>query len=281
MAAIELSHVCKTFTSHGREKQALRDVSFVLDEGASLGLIGESGAGKSTIAKVILGMEKPSSGEVMLSDKAVRPPRGKRERLELARRVQIVFQDPYLSLNPRLAVGHAIERALRLHGFARADARRRVLELLDHVGLGEREGAALPATLSGGQRQRAAIARSLAVRPQTLILDEAVAALDVSVQAQVLNLLADLRAEQGLSYLFITHNLAVVQYITEHAVVLRNGEVVEAGPTRKLLARPTTSYTRMLLDSVPHGVARGDTQLPDAQETAHGGNAATTKGITP
>lgn len=276
MTAIELIDVCKTFSSHGHSKRVLHNVSFTLDEGASLGLIGESGAGKSTIAKVILGMETPSSGEVRLAGEVARPPRGKQARLERARRVQIVFQDPYLSLNPRLAIGDAIERALRLHGLARGDARQRVLELLDQVGLGEREGLSLPAKLSGGQRQRAAIARSLAVRPQTLILDEAVAALDVSVQAQVLNLLTDLRTEQGLSYLFITHNLAVVQYITDGAVVLRDGQVVETGLTRELLAHPQTPYARTLLESVPRGVARDAS--PAATASPVTGAPSTTQG---
>ncbi len=270
MTAIELEDVCKTFVSRGHPKKVLTDVSFTLDEGESLGIIGESGAGKSTIAKLILGMETPTSGEVRIQGRLARPPRGRRERLAQARLVQIVFQDPYLSLNPRLTIGEAIERVLRLHGLARADARRRVIDLLDQVGLAEREGSALPAQLSGGQRQRAAIARSLAVRPHTLILDEAVAALDVSVQAQVLNLLNDLRAGEGLSYLFITHNLAVVQYVTENAVVLQNGAVVEHGPTRQLLSAPKAPYTRTLLQSVPRGIAR--------QTTAPAGRTAARKG---
>ncbi len=255
MNAIELVGVSKTFGSHGHEKQVLDDVSLTVGEGSSVGLIGESGAGKSTIAKVILGMESPSSGDVLVAGEPVRPPRGAAQRLARARRVQIVFQDPYLSLNPRRTIGDAIERSLRLHGHARGDVRLRAVELLERVGLGDRERQSRPGLLSGGQRQRAAIARALAVRPQTLILDEAVAALDVSVQAQVLNLLQDLRDEEGLSYLFITHNLAVVQYITEEAVVLRGGRVEEHGATRDLLTAPRTEYTRTLLASMPRGAA--------------------------
>lgn len=275
MNAIELIEVGKSFGSHGREHRVLHDVSFTVGEGSSLGLIGESGAGKSTIAKLVLGMETPSSGRVLVAGEPVRPPRGARERLAGARRVQIVFQDPYLSLDPRRTVGEAIERALRLHGTARADARARALELLDRVGLGEREGGSRPGMLSGGQRQRAAIARALAVRPQTLILDEAVAALDVSVQAQVLNLLRDLRDEEGLSYLFITHNLAVVQYITDGAVVLRDGRVEEQGATRALLAAPRTEYARALLASMPRGTAARSEQ----QATTTASTTTTTEGV--
>lgn len=260
MSAVELIDVNKSYHSRGRETPVLHSVSFALPEGGALGLIGESGAGKSTIAKVVLGLEPVSSGTVLLDGAPAVPPRGKRERLAQAKRVQIVFQDPYLSLNPRLPVGAAIERTLVLHGRARGDARTRAIELLDQVGLGEREGGARPSGLSGGQRQRAAIARALAVAPHTLILDEAVAALDVSVQAQVLNLLNELRAAEGLSYLFITHNLAVVQYITDTAVVLRDGRVEEAGPTREVLAAPRSEYARHLLQAVPRGIPTTHTQ---------------------
>lgn len=255
MMLLEVSGLRKEFSASG--PPAVDDVSFSIPAGGALGLIGESGSGKTTIARMILGLEKPTSGSIAYEGQAFEPWNPRRlSRKDRAKRTQIVFQDPYLSLNPRLTVGESVESVLRLHGSDRGTARRRCDELLAQVGLGARERGALPAALSGGQRQRAAIARSLAVEPKLLILDEAVAALDVSVQAQILNLLNDLRREQGVAYLFITHNLAVVRYVTDEAIVLQRGQSVEAGPTAELLERPRHEYTRRLIASVP-GQARG------------------------
>ncbi|MGO4105906.1 ABC transporter ATP-binding protein [Leifsonia sp. YAF41] len=252
MSVVEFDRVTKVFRGHGVEHTAVSDVSFSLAAGESLGLIGESGSGKSTIAKLILGLETATSGTILLDGHALGdPPRRRTDRLAHAKRVQIVFQDPYLSLNPRLTVGAAVERVLHLHGHGWVESRSRARALLAEVGLGEREAGARPDQLSGGQRQRAAIAKAIAVSPRLLILDEAVAALDVSVQAQVLNLLNELRAAEGMSYLFITHNLAVVQYVTDRSVVLCTGEVVESGDTRTLLSQPKHPYVQGLLDSVP------------------------------
>jgi peptide/nickel transport system ATP-binding protein len=161
----------------------------------------------------------------------------------------MVFQDPYLSLDPRICVRDCVDEVLRLHGVP--GRQKRVAELLDQVGLGEREAGALPRGLSGGQRQRVAIARALAAGPSVLILDEAVAALDVSVQAQILELLATIRRERGVGYLFVSHDLAVVRHITDDVVVLRHGRIVEAGPTLEVLRAPRHPYTRLLVDSVP------------------------------
>jgi ABC-type glutathione transport system ATPase component len=162
----------------------------------------------------------------------------------------MVFQDPFLSLDPRTSVGAVLRETLRLH-FPGTDHDRRVAELLDQVGLGGRAAAALPRQLSGGQRQRVAIARALAVQPAVMVLDEAVAALDVSVQAQVLNLLADIREQTGIGYLFITHDLGVVRCVTEEVIVMRHGRIVEQGRTAQVLAEPEHPYTRLLLESVP------------------------------
>ena len=162
----------------------------------------------------------------------------------------MVFQDPYLSLDPRIRVGAALREPLALH-FPGRDHAARGAELLDQVGLGARAADSLPRQLSGGQRQRVAIARALAVEPAVLVLDEAVAALDVSVQAQILNLLADIREQTGISYLFITHDLGVVRRVTDEVLVMRHGSVVESGPTERVLADPRHPYTRLLLDSVP------------------------------
>ena len=234
--------------------RAVDDVSFALARGGSLGIVGESGSGKTTTARIIVGLERADSGQVLIHgrDRAGHPGRGRAGRLARAREVQMVFQDPYLSLDPRTSVGGVLRETLRLHfPDARADHERRISELLDQVGLGARESGALPRQLSGGQRQRVAIARALAVEPAVLVLDEAVAALDVSVQAQILNLLADIRAQTGIGYLFITHDLGVVRCVTEDVIVMRHGQVVEAGRAADVLADPQHPYTRLLLDSVP------------------------------
>ncbi|MEV8326812.1 ABC transporter ATP-binding protein [Kitasatospora sp. NPDC058243] len=231
--------------------QAVDNVSFTLAEGGSLGIVGESGSGKTTTARIVVGLERADTGRVLVHGRdRTEHRRGRAHRLARAREVQMVFQDPYLSLDPRTSVGAALRETLRLH-FPDADHPRRIAELLDQVGLGEREAEALPRQLSGGQRQRVAIARALAVEPAVLVLDEAVAALDVSVQAQILNLLADIREQTGIGYLFITHDLGVVRCVTDEVVVMRHGRIVESGPTAEVLARPRHAYTRLLLDSVP------------------------------
>ncbi|MFB6823927.1 ABC transporter ATP-binding protein [Streptomyces virginiae] len=233
--------------------RAVDDVSFVLPEGGSLGIVGESGSGKTTTARIIVGLERADEGEVLVGGRnriARGEGRGRTRRLARAREVQMVFQDPYLSLDPRTGVEAALRETLRLH-FPGRDHTQRIKELLDQVGLGTRAADALPRQLSGGQRQRVAIARALAVEPSVLVLDEAVAALDVSVQAQILNLLADIREQTGIGYLFITHDLGVVRCVTDEIVVMRHGRIVEAGATAEVLAAPRHPYTRLLLESVP------------------------------
>ncbi|MFG2995332.1 ABC transporter ATP-binding protein [Streptomyces sp. NPDC048340] len=231
--------------------RAVDDVSFTVPAGGSLGIVGESGSGKTTTARIVTGLERADAGEVRVRG-TVREPaaRGRAARLRRAREVQLVFQDPLLSLDPRVPAGEVLRETLRLH-FPDRDPRPRVRELLDQVGLGEREAAARPRELSGGQRQRVAIARALAVEPAVLVLDEAVAALDVSVQAQILNLLADIRTRTEIAYLFITHDLGVVRAVTDSLVVMNSGRIVEQGPTASVLAAPEHAYTRLLLDSVP------------------------------
>ncbi|GIG61599.1 hypothetical protein Lfu02_59710 [Longispora fulva] len=244
---LEVSGLRRTYGA----ARAVDDVSFTLAAGGALGVVGESGSGKTTTARIIVGLERADSGTVTVGGhQRTGRPVGRAARLRWAREVQMVFQDPYLSLDPRISVGGALAETLRLH-FPGADHRTRIAELLDQVGLGGREASALPHQLSGGQRQRVTIARALAVQPAVLVLDEAVAALDVSVQAQILNLLGDLRAELGVGYLFITHDLGVVRTVTDDVVVMRQGRVVEAGPTDRVLAEPEHPYTRLLLESVP------------------------------
>ncbi|WP_353940680.1 ATP-binding cassette domain-containing protein [Streptomyces sp. HUAS MG91] len=231
--------------------RAVDDVSFTLPEGGSLGIVGESGSGKTTTARIIVGLERADTGQVLVRgrERDARR-RGRAQRLARAREIQMVFQDPYLSLDPRTSVEGVLRETLRLH-FPGADHDRRVRELLDQVGLGTRAADARPRQLSGGQRQRVAIARALAVEPAVLVLDEAVAALDVSVQAQILNLLADIREQTRIGYLFITHDLGVVRCVTDEVIVMRQGRVVEAGSTAEVLAAPQHPYTRLLLESVP------------------------------
>jgi peptide/nickel transport system ATP-binding protein len=233
------------------ELVAVDDVDFALEAGGALAVVGESGSGKSTCARLIVGLEQPTAGEIRVDGE--RWPAGRistRERRRRGSIVQMVFQDPYASLDPRQRARDAIGDAVRLHAPGE-DRGARVEELLEQVGLDARQGSALPRALSGGQRQRVAIARALAARPRVLLLDEAVAALDVSIQAQVLNLLADIREQTGIAFLFISHDLAVVRQVCDAAVVLHQGRVVEAGAVQQILRAPREAYTRRLIDSIP------------------------------
>ena len=232
---------------------AVDDVSFSLPEGGSLAIVGESGSGKTTIARMIVGLERPTAGTIRAcgQDRST-PARTTRDRRRRGREVQIVFQDPYTSLDPRQTVEATIDEVLRLHHGWPADRRRkRIGELAELVGMDSRQVRALPRALSGGQRQRVAIARALAAEPRVLILDESVAALDVSIQAQVLNLLADIHDETDVSYLCISHDLAVVRQLTQETVVMWRGKIVERGPTARVLDDPSHEYTQRLRASVP------------------------------
>lgn len=243
MTLLTIEHLAKSFGP----VRALADVSLTLHKGGSLGVVGESGSGKTTLARILLGLEHADAGRVLIDGAERHGTRRQR-----AREVQMVFQDPYLSLDPRINVRDCLAEVLRLHFKpSRQESARKVARLLDQVGLGSREAGALPRELSGGQRQRVAIARALAAEPRILVLDEAAAALDVSVQAQILNLLCDIREETGVAYLFISHDLAVVRYVTDHTLVLRRGAAVESGPTERVLAEPRHRYTRLLRNSVP------------------------------
>jgi peptide/nickel transport system ATP-binding protein len=232
---------------------AVDDVSFDLPPGRSLAIVGESGSGKTTIARMIVGLERPTNGTITACGRdRPRPARSTRDRRRRGREVQIVFQDPYTSLDPRQNAEAAIDEVLKLHHGWPADRRRaRTAELIDLVGLDTRQSQALPRSLSGGQRQRVAIARALAAQPDILILDESVAALDVSIQAQVLNLLADIRDQTHVSFILISHDLAVVRQLTDEAIVLHRGRAVERGTTAQVLDDPQHPYTQRLRASVP------------------------------
>jgi peptide/nickel transport system ATP-binding protein len=226
--------------------KAVNDVSLRLYRGETLGLVGESGCGKSTLAKMLLGLLAPTSGNVLINGQEVDPT----QRKEHARHIQPIFQDPYSSLNPRKTVGEIVGLPLRLHGIGTAAERaRQVKDILDLVGMPERTHAQYPNQLSGGQRQRVAIARALILRPDILICDEPTSALDVSVQAQILNLLLDLKAEFGLTYLFISHDLGVVEHLVDRVAVMNQGCIVELQSREQIFSDPQHPYTRMLLAS--------------------------------
>jgi oligopeptide/dipeptide ABC transporter ATP-binding protein len=231
--------------------RAVDGVSFDVGRGETLALVGESGCGKSSVGRTVLRLQEPTGGEVRFEDVDVFG-LDRTALRRLRRRMQIIFQDPYGSLNPRMTVGAAIAEGIKIHRLATGpEVGRRVGALLEEVGLDPGYGRRYPHEFSGGQRQRIGIARALAVEPSFIVCDEPVSALDVSVQAQVLNLLADLQRDRGLSYLFIAHDLAVVRQIAQRAAVMYLGRIVEAGPTEALLAAPRHPYTVALLSAVP------------------------------
>jgi len=254
-------HVGRGIFSGGRALHAVNGVSLRVQEGSVLGLVGESGCGKTTLAKMLLGLETPTSGEIRVLGEAV----GSFDRKRMARRVQPIFQDPYSSLNPRKSISSIISLPLRVHGLGdRAEVARRVAEIMELVGLPRRMAECYPSQLSGGQRQRVAVARALIMKPEVVICDEPTSALDVSVQAQILNLLQDLRTELGLTYIVISHNLAVVEHIATEVAVMYLGRIVERADTRTLFRDPKHPYTKALLASVltpEPGLGVPDTRL--------------------
>lgn len=251
--ALELKGVSKTFTISqglfGKPKplHALDNVDLRLHKGEVLGLVGESGCGKSTLAKILLGLMPPSSGDVEVFGQAY----AKHDRKWIARRIQPIFQDPYSSLNPRKSVRDIVSLPLRVHNVGdKSEWDGKVEEILDLVGLPRRLIDASPSQMSGGQRQRIAIARALVMRPEIVICDEPTSALDVSVQSQILNLLLDLQKELGLTYLFISHNLAVIEHIATRVTVMYLGRVAELAPAERIFKAPGHPYTSALLESI-------------------------------
>ncbi len=234
--------------------KAVDGVSLELRRGETLGLVGESGCGKSTLARMVVRLLRPTSGELCLEGRSLwsADPQDAAFLRSLPRKVQMIFQDPFSSLNPRQKVGHAVGEGLAIHGLgSHKERRERVLELLDWVGLAPEQAQRYPHEFSGGQRQRVAIARALALGPELLVCDEPVSALDVSIQAQVLNLLDSLQQRLGLTTLFISHDLAVVSHMADRVAVMYLGRLVELAPSRELGSRPLHPYTRVLLAAAP------------------------------
>lgn len=261
LVASELTKVYRD--SHGApwrrgEFRAVDAVSFRLQRSRTLAIVGESGSGKSTVARMALGLLQPTSGTVVFGGTQISDRTSRDAMMAFRRRVQPVFQNPYSSLDPMYSVFRAIEEPLRIHRVGdRVHREKTVRELLDQVALPSSVLSRLPRELSGGQRQRVAIARALALRPEVLVCDEAVSALDVLVQAQILDLLTELQAELGLAYLFISHDLAVIRQIADDVLVMRAGRVVEHAATDKLFTEPGHEYTRQLLDAIPHAPKSG------------------------
>ena len=255
---LRVQHLTKRFVSGGgwlhrklTTVRAVEDVSFHIQPGEVVGLVGESGSGKTTVGRSILRLVEPTSGEVFFegTDLTTLPPEAMRA---YRKNMQMIFQDPFASLNPRMTAGAIVAQALQIHGLAPGRQRQpRVIEILESVGLSAAYADRYPHEFSGGQRQRIGIARALAVGPRLIIADEAVSALDISVKAQVVNLLKDLQQRLGLALLFITHDLGVVEYISDRIVVMYLGHVMEIAPSRELYRDPRHPYTEALLSAIP------------------------------
>jgi len=252
-ALLEVSHLSKHYPARDGNGlvKAVNDVSLILETGRTLGIVGESGCGKSTLARLIMRLIEPTAGTILfngenlvgLASSALRRRR---------RDIQIVFQDPYASLDPRMNVAAIISEPLDIHGIgSKADRKARVLELLDLVGLDRFAGAKYPHEFSGGQRQRIGIARAIALEPKLVVLDEPVSALDVSIQSQILNLLIDLKNRLGLSYIFISHDLSVVEHVSDDVAVMYLGQIVEYGKTAQVLRAPLHPYSQALVSAIP------------------------------
>jgi peptide/nickel transport system ATP-binding protein len=271
---LKVDHLKKYFKTPKGYLQAVDDVSFSIGRGGTLGVVGESGCGKSTLGRCILRLHEPTSGKVYFCGEDVTN-YGPKELKNLRTKMQIIFQDPYSSLDPRNTIAQAIEEPLLLHGmFNKRDKEgitKRVLELMDMVGLARRFVNSYPHELDGGRRQRIGIARALSLKPDFIVCDEPVSALDVSIQAQILNLMQDLQEELGLTYMFITHDLSVVKHISSQIIVMYLGRVVERAAPEELFKNPLHPYTQALLASIPvpdpdvklrKGVLKGEISSP-------------------
>ena len=258
---LEVKNLKKYFKTANGALHAVDDVTFTLDENETLGVVGESGCGKSTLGRTVLGLHEATDGEIWFDGKNITNV-SKSDFHELRKEMQIIFQDPYASLNPRMTVGDTIAEPLQIYGmFSEGNDRDvRVKELMDLVGLDQRFINSYPHELDGGRRQRIGIARALALEPRFIVCDEPVSALDVSIQAQILNLMQDLQEKQNLSYLFITHNLSVVKHISDKIMVMYLGQMVELSDGKELFVSTLHPYTKALLSAIPRATIHQDRQ---------------------
>lgn len=249
---LQVDHLKKYFKSSKGTVHAVDNVSFTIEKGKTLGVVGESGCGKSTLGRTIIRLQEPTAGTVLFEGKNISA-LNQKELWKQRREMQMIFQDPFSSLNPRMTISQTIEEPLKLYGLC-ADKERcqkRVAELMDTVGLARRLYNTYPHELDGGRRQRIGIARALALQPKFIVCDEPVSALDVSIQAQILNLMQDLQKELNLTYMFITHDLSVVHHISDDIMVMYLGQVIEKAPAEVLFANPVHPYTKALLSAIP------------------------------
>ena len=284
---LEVKHLKQYFKNGRNVTKAVDDVSFDIYEGETFGLVGESGSGKTTTGRSILQLYKLTSGEVIFEGKNVESLKSRADKLAFTRDAQMIFQDPYASLNPRMTVEDIIAEGLDIHHLVRDKAERskRVEELLETVGLNESHASRFPHEFSGGQRQRIGIARALAVEPKFIVADEPISALDVSIQAQVVNLMIELQKKRGLTYLFIAHDLSMVKFISDRIGVMHYGKLLEVGPADDVYDRPLHDYTKSLISAVPipdPEVERSRTRIPyDAQKEEMDGKERSMHEIRP
>ena len=250
---LEVKNLKQYFGRYAAPIKAVDGISFDIFEGEVLGLVGESGSGKSTTGRSIIGLYDITDGEIVYQGKTISGPQTAQARKELAQSIQMIFQDPYASLNPRMTVSEIIGEGFDIHGLYKNKKERyeRIAELLESVGLNREHANRYAHEFSGGQRQRIGIARALSLKPKFIIADEPISALDVSIQAQVVNLLKSLQREQKLTYLFIAHDLSMVKYISDRIAVMHHGKIVELGPAAEIYANPIHPYTKSLLSAVP------------------------------
>ncbi|MGN8811564.1 ABC transporter ATP-binding protein [Lactobacillus amylovorus] len=284
---LEVKHLKQYFKNGRNVTKAVDDVSFDIYEGETFGLVGESGSGKTTTGRSILQLYKPTSGEVIFEGKNVENLKSRADKLAFTRDAQMIFQDPYASLNPRMTVEDIIAEGLDIHHLVKDKAERskRVEDLLETVGLNESHASRFPHEFSGGQRQRIGIARALAVEPKFIVADEPISALDVSIQAQVVNLMIELQKKRGLTYLFIAHDLSMVKFISDRIGVMHYGKLLEVGPADDVYDRPLHDYTKSLISAVPipdPEVERSRTRIPyDAQKEEMDGKERSMHEIRP
>lgn len=250
---LEVKHLCKYFSSKNTQMKAVDDVNFEVFKGETFGLVGESGCGKTTTGRTIIRLYKPTSGEVWFNGNRIDGKLSKEESRAVTSRMQMIFQDPVASLNPRMTVEEIISEGAKINNIfsSKEELKANVRKMLEMVGLTPEHATRYPHEFSGGQRQRICIARALITKPDLIIADEPISALDVSIQAQVLNLLNDLRKELGLTILFIAHDLSVVKYFSERVAVMNRGRIVEMAPSEMLYKNPVHPYTKSLLSAIP------------------------------